>query len=341
MLNTAFPFCGFDSESALRWLKNTHQPNHAIFILPARGINYVEHLAAAKEHWKSVTLLQDRYGTTSDWTTAPNNGSNITATSDASGPNSSFRQLARHFHEHKLGPFFFCEPDCVLLFPDSLDRLEAEYVRAGRAYMGCYVAFPVPHISGCSIYAENAATEVDLILPHRSQDKKREIAFDLAGARAILPQAHITQLIQHVFRGPPFISQEDFNTRVSKEAVAYHSNKDGSIFKYLSSDLRAEGLSGSTVPAAPEALNGKPTLPAQIKPERKVVEIQPLINLISTKGFVTDPEQIPPAVPSSIEIQRARAAKAREALAAKRATGWKPAKRAKKRHMRRRAKIKA
>jgi hypothetical protein len=71
----------------------------------------------------------------------------------------------------------------------------------------------------------------------RGQEQSYELAFDIAGAREVLPKAHFTNLIQHKFRFKGFESWSEFYAVIDPNAVVFHSDKSGSIYKYLRENL--------------------------------------------------------------------------------------------------------
>lgn len=239
-MNCAVCFVSRELEQARRWFDWCAELGgvsaHSLFVMPFRGISFDP---ATVKGWKSVTLVQDWMGIESDW-------SSTNAQRGAEGPNASYRQLCRHFADNNLGPFLFCEVDCIPLVPDWLDRLEAEYRRAGRKHMGNIVRVDgIPeHLTGNAVYAgDTAHVAVNLMLPRYAtiEGKNLEVAFDVSGAPDILPNAHITNLIQHRFRAAPITTREEFETLVDKNAVLYHSDKTGSTIPFI-----REKLSGRT-----------------------------------------------------------------------------------------------
>ncbi len=184
----------------------------------------------------------------------------------AAAPNSMFRTFAWYFYLQKLGPWLFCEPDCVPLKKGWLDTLEAEYIKGGKPFMGAHVLIEkVPeHMSGNAIYPENVP-EVGgaLLMPANWINNGRwyELAFDVAGAvgtPGILHQVHYTNLIQHRFRHPGFKSREEFDALIDPEAVVFHSNKDGSIYQFLSGggqEVADNHLVQESSPATPPSQN--------------------------------------------------------------------------------------
>jgi hypothetical protein len=71
----------------------------------------------------------------------------------------------------------------------------------------------------------------------RDQERSFELAFDIAGAQEVVPKSHFTTLIQHKFRYEGFKSRTQFDAVIDKNAVVFHSCKDGSIYQYLRQNL--------------------------------------------------------------------------------------------------------
>ncbi len=184
----------------------------------------------------NVSTIKDEEEQTSDWQiTEPMRS--------ASGPNSSFRQVAWHFYHAKLGPYFWCELDCIPLQKDWLDRLEAEYKTCGKPFMGANVEIEnvPPHMSGNGVYV-NVPEQAPTLIQRtewrpKGQGLRYELAFDIAGAREVMPKAHFTNLIQHKFRFKGFESRYEFDAVIDKNAVVFHSDKKGTIFPYLRENL--------------------------------------------------------------------------------------------------------
>lgn len=234
------------AERLLRWILEIGAlRSHKLYLQAAKG---VEPLPEILPH----TAIIDYAGVRTDWSKADVHGG---VQVSAAGANSAFRNFARYFQENQLGTWFFCEPDAIPITADCFDQIEAEHIRGGKPYSGALVPIPIPHMSGNACYDQNSAHVRGLILPMmtnyqvgarvgspQSPTDTREIAFDVASARDVLPQAHTHILIQHEFRAPEFTSMEDYETRVRKDAVLYHSNKGGSIFPYLRNKLNLSGV---------------------------------------------------------------------------------------------------
>lgn len=235
-MNIALSFHKGDRDQAIRWLNWCAElggvTKHRLFIM-AGGDSGNPPDGPWRAAWASVDYVADSYRIQSDWSASNS------MQRDASGPNSAFRQFAWHFHMSKLGPWTFMEPDCTPLVPEWADRWEAEYLRGGKPFMGGFVNFlngskVQDHMTGIAVYPESTAVFASLMVPKRFvlENRPLELAFDVAGAPETLRAAHITTLIEHVFRGPLFPEAKDLE-RISVDAVMWHTDKDGSLVDRL------------------------------------------------------------------------------------------------------------
>ncbi len=233
---------------------------HSLHLIPVSGLDISALIPKARKAFgMNVFTIKDEEGETSDWQAKD-------LVRSASGPNSAFRQVAWDTYMNKRGPYFWCELDCIPLKKDWLNRLEAEYASCGKPFMGAKVEIESvpPHMSGNAIYPTNVPELAPMIVQRlhwvpRGQSQRFELAFDVAGAKDVLPKAHFTKLVQHIFRHKGFESRFEFDAVIDPNAVVFHSCKDGSIFKYLRENLSG-GLSvgksvADVIPSTPTAQN--------------------------------------------------------------------------------------
>ena len=242
-MNIAIACAEHEREMALRWFSWAAElggtEGHKLFLLPVAGMDAKAIIQAAETAFPdAVTVLRDAEAIKSDWQSTD-------LARSAAGPNSAFRQVAWHFYMKKLGPFFFCELDCIPLKKGWIAALEEAYRKAGKPFMGAHVTIDkVPeHMSGNAVYSQDTVTLAPSIVMRTNWTtggKEYELAFDIAGAKEIIPQAHWTPLIQHNFRHSGFASREDVDALVSHEAVVFHSNKDGSLIDILRGSVGAQ-----------------------------------------------------------------------------------------------------
>lgn len=236
-MNVAMSIVEHEKEAALRWLKWADElgtAGHRLFLLFTAGWDASEVKTKAElAFFGATSFIQDAEAQTSDW-------QEHEAARSASGPNSSFRQIAWHMSVNKLGPWLFCETDAIPLKKGWLEALEAEYIKGGMPFMGAKVEIPGidTHLSGNAIYPQETPSHAPSLVMRSDwipsgSNTRYELAFDIAGAREVLPKSHFTPLIQHIFRHPGFKSRKEFEAVIDPNAVLFHSNKDGSIFRYL------------------------------------------------------------------------------------------------------------
>lgn len=236
-LLVVLPFCSKDYSQAmdmLRWIqelggcKNNDILLLGDFKMDKRDTDAIHNLA--EKSFRKVESIRTPYS-------LPNESWPI-------GPNWMFETALRYVYEHYNNPFYWLEPDCVPLKPGWLERLESEYYKSGKPFMGAIVHssgqanLPGDHLTGCAIYPNNAHE----YLEHIYGSPK---AFDMESAETVVPLTHNTRLHHHFWGQKNFSptfrkdNQPD-NPRntlllktIPKEAVIFHRSKDGSLIKLL------------------------------------------------------------------------------------------------------------
>ncbi len=253
-MKVVISICKHELELADRWFDWVCElggtEGHSLHLIPSAGTDIKNAFEKANKAFHNQVSVQIDYeAQTSDW-------QNTVQMRSASGPNSSFRQVAWDVYMNKKGHFFWCELDCIPLRKDWLTMLETQYKLCGKPFMGARVQIEgVPeHMSGNAVYPQNVPEEAPTLVMRtdwipKGQDKRFELAFDVAGSKEVLPKAHWTNLIQHKFRFGKFESREHFDSVIDRNAVVFHSCKDGSIFKYLRENL--SGIVGTPTVEAP------------------------------------------------------------------------------------------
>ncbi len=183
------------------------------------------------------------------------------------GANYFFRIITTWLQDKQQWPYFFwMEPDAIPLTPGWLDKLEAEYKRAGKPFMGDRVQVEdIPlHMSGVGIYQN------PIYMLAGEAYRAYDVAWDMASKDQVVPNAHFTNLIEHAWRHPQFHDRSEIQTQISPETILFHSSKDGSLIDLL----RNENIhrTRSTHPAADqdEALQSSVALAASGGSQRDV-----------------------------------------------------------------------
>ena len=208
-----------DREQAVRWVKWVNElgglGSHRLMVACARRVSNPNELVPAG-HELYVPHDEDERG----WPQSPNH---------------LFRRVIQHITWTKEGePFLWCEPDCIPTTKGWLDLIDGEYRACGKKFMGAQVLVgnTPEHMSGNGIYGKNAMYHA----PHLVQADLA--AFDVVAAEQIVGQAHWTTSVQHVWRKDEgrnftFPDQASVDAMVSKSALLFHQNKDGTLIERL------------------------------------------------------------------------------------------------------------
>lgn len=147
--------------------------------------------------------------------------------------NAVWSEAARYVYRNEKRPWFFCEPDLVLLRAGALDDFAAEYEAALKAknfFVGDIIQDPVPHCSGCAIYPWDVYSHCGSALIAGNQ------AFDIAAAGDTGRQTYQSELLLHVWKAPPFADQGDLEAKIfarRPKCALFHSAKDESLIRLL------------------------------------------------------------------------------------------------------------
>lgn len=294
-MNVVCSLCQHELEMAHRWFDWVCElggtEGHKVFLIPASDTNIKDLLPKADKAFnKQVTIIIDYEAETSDW-------QSTSAARSASGPNSSFRQVAWHFHHFKLGYWFWCEFDCIPVKREWLNAIDEAYLKSvagGKYFMGAHVLIDkVPeHMSGNGVYPQDVPSIAPSLVMRanwtpQGQRREYELAFDIAGAKEVVPQAHFTNLIQHKFRYEGFKSRKEFDAVLDPNAVVFHSDKKGTIYPYLRQNLTGNLEEKET--ASGRADQGDPG--SGFLPENKIVssrDLSPQETAVSRSDLVKE-----------------------------------------------------
>lgn len=198
---------------------------HSIVLLPAKAINdfsRIKELAIRAFH--NVDTLPDAEG----------------IKGHPEGPNSMMRQAIWHMQMANLGPWMYCEPDCIPLESDTFDVWEREYRAYGKPFMGEFrPAHDVTpdYLSGNMMLPKDALLAAPMLARRGLSRDGVELAFDIVAASQTLPLAHLTKLLHQVPKtesggGATFPDQASL-ARIRPGAVFFHPCKDGSLCERL------------------------------------------------------------------------------------------------------------
>jgi hypothetical protein len=222
----------------LEWMaKLSGQLDRTLYLLPFKGVGIAEVRALAAAAFGDVQVIPDAEGVEGcDW-------KSDNKVRDAAGPNSLFRQAAWFFELRRtLGPWLWLEPDCVPLVTGWADRIEAAYRASGKPFMGAVMRWqqngsaPNEYLNGAGIYPQNSVTLAPGLVTRTmwEQHPDKEIAFDVAGGRAVFSKAQPTDLIQLAYRSDEIVEP-------NPDAVLFHGDRSGKLLeKLLSVPVLAE-----------------------------------------------------------------------------------------------------
>jgi hypothetical protein len=183
-------------------------------------------------------------------------------------------------------PWLLMEGDCTPTHPQTLDMIEADYVRSGRACLGAIIPAYVSKggawvengkmLAGVAIYHPNLWDNSPLLrslgatqAAYAAYNKKNPgansspKAFDCYLAPEILPGAGETPLIQHMGRSREFRREggqivcsygpeSRWSPVVAPQTVLVHGCKDGSLINLLRAEMSIPA--GKREPAAPAVI---------------------------------------------------------------------------------------
>lgn len=225
-----FPFHSGDVERVRRLLEWIGQlggcPNHTALLMADASVSWSDGsdlLDLANSTFRSVSFLV---------TDEPVKGW-------PQGPNALFLKAAETCSQLNQ-PFLFLESDVVPLCHGWLDKLQEAYNASTKRLMGFVYTCEQPGlprrlISGVSIYPQDTYE-----LTRKTIASKPDIAWDVSTADLLADQFEHTALIHHF--NPPKDSPVTFPTTmkvedIRKDAVLFHSNKDGTLISELRKKL--------------------------------------------------------------------------------------------------------
>lgn len=241
----ALPCCQSDLSLLrlnLEWMKSLGGcPNHEAMVIVDEGVNWDDAtsiLDMARAVFKGAVMLAPTEG----WKGWP------------SGPNSMFLTAARYARKI-LQPFLFMEPDCVPIRTRWLEKLDEEYKRCGKPFMGALVKCDKPGLPGVSLAGNAVYPACALEIMEERIKLNQGMAFDISTSEQVVPLTAFNRLIQH-FWGQPNLPPLFLNNRwpdsprntmtlddLNPGAVLFHRDKFGALIRQLRRSLFPEAPS--------------------------------------------------------------------------------------------------
>lgn len=142
-------------------------------------------------------------------------------------PNHMFK-FALEEAERRGQDMFWLEPDAIPIVPFWLHQLKDEFMDLSsgenKAFMGGFVTSHCPHMTGVGFYRRDWRKFAPLLA--EAPDSQ---AWDTYAAEQVVPHAHFTKAIQHVFYGPRITSLDVLDAGT----LLFHQDKTGALIKLL------------------------------------------------------------------------------------------------------------
>lgn len=202
--------------------------NHQVVLMPAKKVFDISELQELSS-FQTTTVFRDEEG----------------IEGHPQGPNSMMRQAVWYFYNNNLGPVTFMEPDCIPRTEDAFDQWDREYWGFKKDFMGelrpAHDVTP-QYLTGNMVLPKDALFKAPMLGRRGLSKDGVELAFDIVAASQILPQAHLTKLLQQEPKNPDGSSHtfKDFDSLklLRDGAVFFHPCKDGSLIERLRENRR-------------------------------------------------------------------------------------------------------
>jgi hypothetical protein len=165
------------------------------------------------------------------------------------GANALFYRAAQYVQQwRKSSPWLWMEADSIPLKPNWLDTLESAYKSSDKPFFGHIYDCEVPptigkYMSAIAVYPGDAFNQMSLSLASNE-------AFDVMNSGVMVLRGNHTNLIHHFWgtpgQPPTFREKAVPNTNIFSlasihpDALIFHRNKDGSLFKLLRKNMGIE-----------------------------------------------------------------------------------------------------
>jgi hypothetical protein len=237
-LLTVIPYCAKDSKEAARLLEwifdlDGQITNHALLLVADDAVPLEE---KKRLHELGRTVFGSVETIMPKCPASVNGAYQVPAAA-------MFGRAAAHIDACYKFNWVWLEPDAVPLCSGWLDRLAAAYEACPKRFMGAVVkttqpGVPQVHMPATMVYPNCAGPDLQ-----KYCDGK--MAFDMAFADYVVPRGQETPLIFHRFGSPsdvPTFKETKLPSdgpnvgtleNITKEAVLFHRNKDGTLIKLL------------------------------------------------------------------------------------------------------------
>jgi hypothetical protein len=249
------PYSHTDIDQTLRlvkwlgWLSSLDSDSmkrERILLVPSR------HAAERKTHREICALAARIFGEARSFT--PNDEHE---TGWPGACNFMLKAALEHVEQHFQDDVFLLEPDAIPVVPEWFRTIEMEWDAArilGKEFMGAFVDYDIPHMTGIGVYGRNWRA----VAPKLAEVQNQR-GWDTYAADQILPNAHITDLIQHKWwrnsQMPYSALDLDF---IKPTTVVFHQDKEGRLFKMLDDEHwngRADQAVHYSDPISPETVS--------------------------------------------------------------------------------------
>jgi hypothetical protein len=231
LITVVFPICTGDAALAIhhaKWLSsmNRKNPNAALVsfdtsLNPALANELKAHLQTS---FSSVGLYRYQAPRNAGW---------------PDGANAAWQNAARRMCGGR-NPWLWFEADCVALTPDWLERLQEEYERGRKSFMGAIVP-DMGHMQGTGIYPDNAGNRLPRAMAATN------MAWDYVMKPEMIADCHNAfELVQHLWliengevrphgggEVPQNITKEKAERWITPRAAMLHRVKDASLVSLL------------------------------------------------------------------------------------------------------------
>lgn len=232
------PYCERDHSRAtalLRWIAELgNVSGHDVVLFPDEGVDYSEDLRIAQSCFKTAAVNPIDKPISTAWPISANH---------------AWKRVVDWVDYFKRYPMLYLETDAIPLVPDWLNRIESEYLKDGKPFMGYLEYSSDPerrHMNGVAVYRDIHQLAPSALSAPTDHDGANFMAFDWAGKDEVVPQMHVSPLFQFQYKKEAGLLRDETLSWLKPEAVIFHTCKDVRIF-----DLLRARLGWKAAPVAP------------------------------------------------------------------------------------------